>query len=113
VRGLPHLGQALFDPAERQGQRRPAPCRRRISSATKAPVIGGSERTMSATTRIRLFGSFSTAAAIRSAQVPASSRSVQPAATRTPTRRRFSIRASRSMIGMAHSSPSLSGVTVW
>jgi hypothetical protein len=35
----------------------PRPCRRRASSATKAPTIGGFERAMSAITRIRLLGS--------------------------------------------------------
>ncbi len=91
----------------------PRPCRRRASSATNALTIGGFERAMSAITSIRLFGSFSAVSVIWSAQVPARFRSAQPAAMRTATRRRFSINASRSMIGIAHSSPSLSAVTDW
>ena len=89
------------------------PCNRRVSSATNALAIGGVDRAMSAMTRIRLFGSRSAVSIIRSAQALARSRSDLPAAIRTPTRRRFSIKASRSMIGMAQSSPSFNVVTDW
>jgi hypothetical protein len=44
---------------------------------------------------------------------PRDLRSARLAATCTATRRRFSISASRSMIGKAHSSPSSSGCTDW
>ena len=91
----------------------PRPFKRRASSATKALTMGGFECAMSAITRIRLLGSFSAVSVILSAQESAMFRSTQPAATRTPTRRRFSMTASRSMIGMAHNSPNLRAVTVW
>ena len=91
----------------------PWPCRRRANSATKALVSGGPERAMSAMTRIRSLGDFSATSSMRSAQRPARSRSTCATATRAPTRRRFSISASRSMIGKAHSSPSSSGCTDW
>ena len=48
-----------------------------------------------------------------SAQLLARLRSCRLWATRAPMRRRFSIRARRSMMGMAHSSPSLSCATFW
>ena len=76
-------------------------------------VMGGSERAMSAITRTRLFGSRSTIAVILSAQESARFRPMLALAMRAPTRRRFSMSARRSMIGIAHSSPRLSGVTVW
>ena len=85
----------------------------RASSATKALVMGGSERAISATSRITLFGSCSAISIIRSAQDEALSESTLSAAIRVETRRRFSIRASRSMIGTAQSSPSRRGATVW
>ena len=50
---------------------------------------------------------------IWSAQESARFRSIRPAAMRAATRRRFSINARRSMMGMAHNSPSLRAVTVW
>ena len=43
----------------------------------------------------------------------ARSRSRVLVATRAPTRRRFSISARRSMMGIAHNSPNLSAVTFW
>ncbi len=89
------------------------PCRRRASSATKELTIGGLERAMSAVTRIRLLGSRSAVSSICSAQRSARVLSVVPTAMREAHRRRFSMSASRSMMGMAHSSPSLRGVTVW
>ena len=89
------------------------PCNRRANSATNEPTIGGFERAMSAITRIRLLGSLSAVSIIWFAQASARLRSIVPAAIRAPTRRRFSISARRSMMGMAHNSPSLSGVTVW
>jgi hypothetical protein len=70
------------------------PCSRRASSATNELTIGGLERAMSATMRIRLFGSCSATAIIWSAHASARSRSRVLAATRWPTRRRFSISAS-------------------
>ena len=82
------------------------PCSRRANSETNDVVIGGSDRAMSATTRIRLLGSLSAMSVISSAHASARSRSTLLAAMRAPTRRRFSIKASRSMIGIAHSSPS-------
>ena len=91
----------------------PRPCKRRASSATKALTIGGLERAMSAMTRIRLFGSVSTVSIIRSAQMLARFRSTRPTERRTATRRKFSMTARRSMIGVAHNSPSLSGETIW
>ena len=89
------------------------PCRRRANSATNALVIGGVERAMSAMINTTLFGSLSAASMRRSAHSCARSRSVRSAITRALTRRRFSIKASRSMIGIAHSSPSFSGVIAW
>jgi hypothetical protein len=89
------------------------PCRRRASSATNELTIGGFERAMSAITRIRLFGSCSATSIISSAQASARLRSVAPAAMRAATRRRFSMSARRSMMGMAQSSPILRGVTAW
>ncbi len=68
---------------------------------------------MSAITRIRLLGSFSAISIIWSAHTFARSRSARAVAMRTPTRRKFSISAKRNMIGIAHSSPSFSAVTVW
>ncbi len=91
----------------------PWPCRRRANSATNALLIVGLERAMSAMTRIRSLGRSSAACNMREAQVSARSRSSSAAATRTATRRRFSISARRSMIGNAHSSPSLSGWPDW
>ncbi len=44
------------------------PCSRRTSSATKALLMGGSDRAMSATTRIRLLGSFCATCVMRLAQ---------------------------------------------
>ena len=46
----------------------PCPCNRRVSSATNELTIGGSDRAMSAITRIRLFGSFPAISVIWSAQ---------------------------------------------
>ena len=91
----------------------PFPCSRRASSATNELTIGGFERAMSAITRIRLLGSRPATPTISSAQARALSRSIAPVAMRTATRRRFSMSASRSMMGMAHNSPSLRGTTVW
>lgn len=88
------------------------PLSRRANSATKALDNGGLERAMSATVKTRFFGSSSTMAVSWSAQSPARRRSVALAATRAATRRRFSISASRSMMGTAHNSPSLSTETV-
>ncbi len=68
---------------------------------------------MSATSRISRLGSLSAVSIIWSAQELAKSRLYLSIATRTATRRRFSISASRSMIGIAHSSPSFSAVTCW
>jgi hypothetical protein len=70
-------------------------------ASVQALPTSGVDRAMSAMTRTRLFGSRSAVSIIRSAHSLARSRSSLPAATRTPTRRRFSIKASRSMIGMA------------
>ena len=67
---------------------------------------------MSAVTKIRLLGSFSATAIIWSAHSWARFRSIRSAAMRVPARRRFSIRARRSMMGMAHNSPSFRVVTV-
>ena len=89
------------------------PCSRRASSATNELTIGGLERAMSAVTRIRLFGSCSATSIIWSAQSSARLRSLVAAAMRAATRRRFSISARRSMIGMAHSSPSFSAAAAW
>jgi hypothetical protein len=49
------------------------------------------------------------AVGIRATHSAAASRSRRPAVTAVTTRRRFSSSASRSMIGIAHSSPSRSG----
>jgi hypothetical protein len=89
----------------------PCPCRRRASSAMNGLTIGGLDRAMSAITRIRLFGSLSAISIIRLAQSCAWFRWMRSVAIRAPTRRRFSISARRSMMGIAHSSPSDSGVT--
>ena len=67
---------------------------------------------MSASVRIRLFGSLSATASIWSAQKSARLRPTRSAAMRALTRRRFSIRLKRSMIGIAHSSPIVSAVTL-
>ena len=89
------------------------PCNRRANSATNELTIGGFDRAMSAVSKIRLFGSFSAISIICSAQRAARSRSMLPVTIRAPTRRRFSISARRSMMGMAHNSPSVRTVTVW
>ena len=89
------------------------PCKRRANSDTNSLVIGGFDRAMSAITKTRFFRSFSATSDIWSAQLPANSRSAMLAATRSATRRRFSINARRSMMGIAHSSPNFRGVTVW
>jgi hypothetical protein len=68
---------------------------------------------MSAITWMRLLGSRSATSIICSAQASAAPRSAEAAATRAPTRRRFSRSARRSMIGIAQSSPIASGVTDW
>jgi len=91
----------------------PWPCSRRANSATNALLSVGLERAMSAITRIRSLGRSSAAVSMRDAQVSARSRSSSAAATRMATRRRFSISASRSMIGNAHSSPSFNGWPLW
>jgi hypothetical protein len=91
----------------------PCPCRRRASSDTNGEVIGGPERAMSAITRIRFFGSRWAVSVSVLAQAPARFRSTRPAEMCVATRRRFSISARRSMMGMAHSSPSRKGVTDW
>ncbi len=75
--------------------------------------MGGAERAMSATASTTLLASCSAVSIRRSAQSLARLRSLQLAMTRKATRRRFSIRARRSMMGIAHSSPSISGVTLW
>ena len=67
---------------------------------------------MSATARIRFFGSFWTVSIMSPAQKSARSRPMRCAMMRVATRRRFSIKASRSMIGTAHSSPRVSVVTL-
>ena len=61
-------GELLLDPGK--GERKGAPCpwRRRVNSATKELTIGGFDLAMSATVRIRLFGSFSAVSVILSAQ---------------------------------------------
>ena len=110
--GLAGLGQTLLDPGERQGQRG--------APALQAPGQLGHEGADHRRVGAHHVGDHQDQAARvvptvwirRSAQVPASSRSTQPAATRTLTRRRFSITASRSMMGIAYSSPSSRGVTV-
>ena len=56
---------------------------------------------------------FSATSIIRSAQLRGQVAVARPAATRAATRRRFSISASRSMIGIAHSSPSLQRLHAW
>ena len=89
------------------------PCNRRASSATNELTMGGLDRAMSAITRIRLFGSLSAISIIWSAQESAKSRSAVPAAIQAATRRRFSISARRSMMGIAHNSPKLRAVTFW
>ena len=89
------------------------PCNRRASSETNELDIGGLERTMSASTRTRLLGSDSATDVSRSAQLSAIPRSIRCPITRALTRRRFSMRASRSMIGIAHNSPMRKGVTPW
>ncbi|MCY1181531.1 hypothetical protein D9M73_220400 [compost metagenome] len=88
------------------------PCSRRASSATNDGVIGGADRAMSATVNTTLLASRSVISIKRSAQSSARFRSSQLAITREATRRKFSISASRSMIGIAHSSPRVNGVMV-
>ena len=89
----------------------PCPCKRRANSAINELTIGGFDRAMSAITRIRFFGSFSATSVILSAQLSARLRSIRSAASSAATRLRFSINASRSMMGMAHNSPSFKAVT--
>ena len=89
----------------------PWPCRRRANSATNALVSGGFGA--------RHVGDDEDQVARRRSRRPrACCRPTSPASvaldarrrsTRAATRRRFSISASRSMIGIAHSSPSFSG----
>ncbi|MNL48746.1 hypothetical protein D3C87_1716250 [compost metagenome] len=66
---------------------------------------------MLAMTRIRPVGSSSADLRMVSAQVSASPRFMFAYARRMATRRRFSIRARRIMMGTAHNSPSCSGAT--
>ena len=71
-------------------------------------TIGGLLRAMSAITRLRLFGSLSATSIMRPAQSCAWFRCSRSVPMRSPPRRRFSIKASRSMIGIAQSSPRVS-----
>ena len=89
------------------------PCKRLTNSETNGVDIGGFDLAISAITRIRLFGSCSAILVILSAQESARSLSTLPAATLTAIRRRFSIRANRNIMGIAHNSPSFKVVTVW
>ena len=91
----------------------PWPCRRLANSATNGIVSGGFSRTISARTSTTFAGSVADTSNICSTQYAARSRSRRAAMTCTATRRRFSSSARRSMIGIAHNSPSLSGVTDW
>ncbi len=91
----------------------PWPCKRRDSSETNGGVMGGDERARSAITKIRFFGSWRAICVSLVAQATARSWSLRSPATRAATRRRFSISAKRSMMGMAHNSPRRSGVTCW
>ena len=91
----------------------PCPCSRLANSATNGVVSGGFSRTISASTSTTSPGSVADTSSIRSTQYAARSRSRRAVITCTATRRRFSSSASRSMIGIAHSSPSVSGGTDW
>jgi hypothetical protein len=91
----------------------PCPCSFLASSATNGLTIGGLERAMSAITRMRLWGSRAATSIICSAHASARRGRSKPRRCRDPTRRRFSIRARRSMMGMAHSSPIRNAVTDW
>ena len=63
------------------------PCSLRASSATNELLMGGLERAMSATTRIRLFGSSWAVSVICAAQKSARSRPMRWAMMRVPARR--------------------------
>ena len=91
----------------------PWPWSRLANSATNAVVSGGFSRTISASTSTTRAGVLADTSSIRSTQYSARSRSRRAVITWNATRRRFSSSASRSMIGMAHSSPSRSGRTDW
>ncbi|UWX04625.1 hypothetical protein H1235_08045 [Pseudoxanthomonas sp. NC8] len=91
----------------------PCPCSARVSSETNAPVNGGLERAMSATTRTTSTGFSAAVLLSASTHMQASCRSAPSRITPAAMRRRLSINASLSMIGTAHSSPSCSGVTSW
>ena len=109
----PELGQPLLDPAQRQRQRRALPL--------QAARHLGHERAGHRRIRARHVGDHQHHAVgialggaghrCRPSAPPCGGSASRPC-TRAATRRRFSIRASRSMIGIAHSSPSVSGVHV-
>ena len=91
----------------------PWPCRRRANSATNELVAGGADRAKSATASTKLLGSLAATSVRVSAHASAQLRSDRSSLTRARDARRLSINARRSMIGIAHSSPSVSGVTFW
>ena len=84
----------------------PFSCKRRYSSATKVLSIGGSDLAISAITITRFFGSLSTISTISSAHLFASALPVISSDIIAESLRKFSINASRSIIGIAQSSPS-------
>ncbi len=83
------------------------------NSATNELDSGRSDLAMSATTMTRWDGFFSAMSCKRSTHRSARSRSSRAMVSRVVTRWRFSISPRRSMIGMAHNSPSFREATVW
>ena len=84
----------------------PFSCNLLCSSATNVLIIGGSDLAISAITNTRFLGSVSTISTISSAHLLAKALFVISSEMMTDNRRKFSINASLSMIGMAHNSPS-------
>ena len=83
------------------------------SSEMNGGVSGGFARTKSPSVATNVRGWVSTTFRKRSAQNSAASRWSRRQAIRWATRCRFSISDRRSMIGTAHSSPSVSGRVSW
>jgi|GEM_PF-4774983 len=89
------------------------PCSRRTNSATKASDRGKPALAMAAISRITPLVSLASTASILPARYSAASRSFCDTIMREAMRRRFSMSASRIMMGTAHSSPSLRRCPDW
>ena len=107
------LGQPLLDPGQRQGQSGAVPLQAAREFRDKSADHGRIRPRHVRDHQNQVLRILTGNRHHPSAQASARSRSVLPARCRAATRRRFSISARRSMMGIAHNSPSLSGVTVW